>query len=301
MRSLWAAFLLVNVIYPLEPANANQECLSGSLYALFDSNSNGAVLKHSPWWKAIAARANGYQRTGLTNASEQFAAKMRALTGKRLMPEQIEEIDALINQSSSTLRDIRSLKELEEEFALMVANGGMGVPPKDPALLRKFRKEATKFARDHVAAAKAKSKPLLDESLIARLHSKLTNGTDMPARYRTHQPITGGETTSGSKSIFEYMPGSHVAPAMNRFLAELSHKIAAREDPINTAIWIERTLVSIHPFEDANGRLSREVAAAYLYSQGIPRPLFLRGQEHSFAILPDPNFPMLDQKAIRKI
>ena len=182
-----------------------------------------------------------------------------------------------------------------------MAHGGFMDYPVEPSLLRVYRKNATLFADVKATEAVQTGKDFIDEDFIKTLYSKLMGQDPKEILFRSHQPIIGGTTISGEKKIFDLMPGNQVAPAMREFVKELELRIKNKSDPIDTAIWIERTLVSIHPFKDGNGRLTREVASAYLNSVGLPRPLFLKGEELSFTILPDKDFPMTDYEVIRKI
>ena len=258
-------------------------------------------LENSKWWGEIRKK-------------NEIAELRRPVSEEsRLLQEEVKhinlqekstgskKIDDMINSSSSSLRETRSIEELTKEWGEMASQGSWAPTPKDPNKLRQWRKEATLFAQTKASKARETGENIIDEDFIKTVYGKMMGEGPKPMSYRTHQPITGGKTISGGQKIFEYMPPKEVGPAMKEFVQELQHRIDLKRDPIDTAIWIERTLVSIHPFADGNGRMTREIAASYLHSQGLPRPLFLKGEEHSFAILPDPEFPMQTYEEIRKI
>lgn len=59
---------------------------------------------------------------------------------------------------------------------------------------------------------------------------------------------------------------------------------AAAADPFSFAAWVSFEFVSIHPFRDANGRLSRMLMNAALFKLKIPLPLaFGLSSHHSKA------------------
>ena len=119
--------------------------------------------------------------------------------------------------------------------------------------------------------------PLTDETLLS-WHEMITNGrrdlTDI-GRYRTHaEPM---QVVSGwlhkPKVHFEAPPSARVPPEMKRFLHWFNE--TEQSLPAVTRAGIAHLyLVSIHPFEDGNGRVSRAVAEKAL-RQGIGQPMLL--------------------------
>jgi Fic family protein len=105
----------------------------------------------------------------------------------------------------------------------------------------------------------------MTEALIQHFHELLTQGIDYPnntpGRYRTHAVQAG-----------DYQPpadGEAVRRLMAAFVAWMNSPEAKALDPVVRAIAAHFQLVSIHPFGDGNGRVSRAVESFLLYQAGI--------------------------------
>ena len=119
--------------------------------------------------------------------------------------------------------------------------------------------------------------PLTDATLLA-WHSMITNGRrDLTniGRYRTHpEPM---QVVSGPlhrpKVHFQAPPSDRVPPEMRRFVAWFNG--SEKTLPALTRAGIAHLyFVSVHPFEDGNGRIGRAVAEKALL-QGVGRPILL--------------------------
>jgi len=118
----------------------------------------------------------------------------------------------------------------------------------------------------------------LTEGTLFAWHAMLMNGrTDLGdiGRYRTHaEPM---QVVSGwlqkPKVYFEAPPSAQVPPEMRRFIAwfNASEKILP---PLTRAGVAHLYFVSVHPFEDGNGRIGRAVAEKALL-QGVGQPMLL--------------------------
>ena len=86
--------------------------------------------------------------------------------------------------------------------------------------------------------------------------------------------------SSAEKRVFSLafkLSGSdpqHIAEDMRAFAREYMQKIEEGVPPLVLADWVHMKIVSIHPFEDGNGRLARMLANAELPRGGIA-PLFI--------------------------
>lgn len=119
--------------------------------------------------------------------------------------------------------------------------------------------------------------PLTDVTLFA-WHAMLMNGrTDLGdiGRYRTHaEPM---QVVSGwlqkPKVHFEAPPSAQVPPEMMRFIAWFNES-EKKLPPLTRAGLAHLYFVSVHPFEDGNGRIGRAVAEKALL-QGVGQPMLL--------------------------
>ncbi len=125
------------------------------------------------------------------------------------------------------------------------------------------------------------SEPLSDETLFA-WHSMVVRGrrdlSDI-GRYRTgEQPM---RVVSGAihapRVHFEAPPSAAVAREMKKFLAWFNRTAPSASEPLPTltrAGIAHLYFVSIHPFEDANGRIGRAIAEKAL-AQGLNQPTLI--------------------------
>ena len=104
----------------------------------------------------------------------------------------------------------------------------------------------------------------LTEALICEFHEILTRDID----YRGNTP---GEYRRRQVRVDTYEPPEHteIPELMTRFIEWLNRGAGAQMDPVARAVVAHFLLVSIHPFGDGNGRLSRGVESFLLYKAGI--------------------------------
>ena len=104
----------------------------------------------------------------------------------------------------------------------------------------------------------------LTEALICEFHEILTRDID----YRGNTP---GEYRRRQVRVDTYEPPEHteIPELMTRFIQWLNRGAGAQIDPVARAVVAHFLLVSIHPFGDGNGRLSRGVESFLLYKAGI--------------------------------
>ena len=104
----------------------------------------------------------------------------------------------------------------------------------------------------------------LTEALICEFHEILTRDID----YRGNTP---GEYRKRQVRVDTYEPPEHteIPELMTRFIEWLNRGAGAQMDPVARAVVAHFLLVSIHPFGDGNGRLSRGVESFLLYKAGV--------------------------------
>jgi hypothetical protein len=75
--------------------------------------------------------------------------------------------------------------------------------------------------------------------------------------------------------IHAYAPVADVIPEMGRLIDELRSESFLAAHPVLQAAYAHYAYVSIHPFADGNGRVSRALSSVFLYrSPGIPLVVF---------------------------
>jgi Fic family protein len=157
--------------------------------------------------------------------------------------------------------------ELSEDEVLQIMS-----TPKKKQVLPERRKRDEQEARNADILMRYISRILirdpntpLTEELICRIHEILTGGIDYqnntPGVYRTH-PVAAGT----------YVPpttGDEVQMLMTEFIDWFNNGPPKEWDLAIRAIVAHFYVVSIHPFGDGNGRVSRGVESFLLYKAGI--------------------------------
>lgn len=93
-------------------------------------------------------------------------------------------------------------------------------------------------------------------------------------------PEVTGVLRSGEKAIEVYFgrnagtPPDRVEDELTALHAWYQNEGRLQPLPVRIAIWVHEFL-SIHPFEDGNGRVARALAHRLLYTQGLPSSLFV--------------------------
>ena len=125
------------------------------------------------------------------------------------------------------------------------------------------------LAQDWVRERFVPAGPPLRHSDIVQLHKLITEGSDerdnAPGRLRTHPVVVGTEALGG---VHRGAPPQDVPRLMEEFERLMSSRGLTSQHPVVRALLGHFFLVTIHPFGDGNGRVSRLVEAGILYQGG---------------------------------
>ena len=113
------------------------------------------------------------------------------------------------------------------------------------------------------------SKQQLSESVVLEAHNilmanmKREDGLQVQAgAYRT------GEASAG---YHHFPPAFSVRPALVWMLEQYNQRVQdLEEDPFVLSAWLSYEFVTIHPFDDGNGRMCRLLLSMVLLSRGVP-------------------------------
>lgn len=132
----------------------------------------------------------------------------------------------------------------------------------------KTLREHLEAANHHAALAEAKAlaaggAPFTEDALRA-LHATVLRGIDQPMAgvYRPH-----GCMIVGSRHV---PPASHLVPRLMRECFEWFREAEGKEHPVVLAAGMKERIVTVHPFSDGNGRVSRLVMNLLLMRAGYP-------------------------------
>ena len=115
--------------------------------------------------------------------------------------------------------------------------------------------------------------PDLTEKLIQQVHSVMMQGL------KTER---GKLVNAGCYRKISVHAGQHIYPShecisdnMERIVEEYNRKSSEPHDMYQLVSWLHYNVVSLHPFEDGNGRLSRLLWCYSLMRDGLPFPAVL--------------------------
>ena len=109
----------------------------------------------------------------------------------------------------------------------------------------------------------------LDLNDLFKMHEMVTIESDLdhniPGRFRTF-PVTAGSPEMGG--VHYGAPAAELGDLMAEFIRFTNSRKLVAQHPVVRALLAHFFLVTIHPFGDGNGRLSRLVEAGILYQGG---------------------------------
>ena len=112
----------------------------------------------------------------------------------------------------------------------------------------------------------------LTEELIKNAHGLLMDGlTSGGTPIRAGEYRTEDVNIAGSDQVF---PSAEAIPkAMKKIVKEYNEKRSQEHDMYQLASWLLFQIVTLHPFEDGNGRMCRLLWCYSLMKDGLPFPL----------------------------
>ncbi len=201
---------------------------------------------------------------------EQLAVKLITALNERIPVDLAKQINAF----TKVAPPVKSLNDNPDTFAkLQIARTcGSGTlysnhpTEKEQKAMKAAKKNWT--ACDELIRKKAIAKGHLSDADIHFINLQL-NKLEDGGKLRTDFEIYCGGAT-----ILIYLPASQVEACFNEFYALFNEGMDAcmrgKDNPITLAAWAYQTLVSIHPYSDANGRTCRMVADYILQRFGLP-------------------------------
>ena len=138
-------------------------------------------------------------------------------------------------------------------------------PPSSPSRDQRQVRNAGR-AQDWVRERFTPEAAPLRRSDILRMHELVTEGSDetdnVPGRLRTHPVVVGAEALGG---VHRGAPPQEVSRLVDQFVAFVNSRSFMANHPVVRALLAHFFLVTIHPFGDGNGRVSRLVEAGILF------------------------------------
>ena len=227
------------------------------------------------WRKCVKAKNEWEQKL---SSEEKEAERM-----KKYQKKMTVELIWLTNTLEDTLPEGVSKKKADEVLTQaydMVDD--LLYPIDDPGLCQLIQHlKAFKYLCQKPESSDAL--PELSEDLIKKTHEVMMRGL------KNEQ---GMVVNAGYYRVCSVFAGNHTFPAhtcipasMERIVKEYNDKFSKPHDLYELASWLHLKVVSLHPFEDGNGRISRLLWCYSLMRDGLPFPTVLtsghkRSQKH---------------------
>lgn len=196
----------------------------------------------------------------------EIEASKRAVESLLLPPDWKEQLDRL-----NRIRTIRGTTALEgnplseEQIRELLDHR----PEADAATRESRQIENADAAQDWVRERFRPGEPPLALADILWMHELLTKGSDegnnTPGRLRIHGVQVGTEALGG---VHLGAPHARLSELLDDFVTFVNSSRMRAEHPAVRALLAHFFLVTIHPFGDGNGRVSRLVEAAILFEGG---------------------------------
>jgi Fic family protein len=181
--------------------------------------------------------------------------------------EQLNKLNRIRVVHGTTALEGNPLSEAEVSHQMDILDGigsSTGAITKEQAQIRNAGMAQAwvrhRFAQD--------SPPLRREDLLT-MHRMLTQHSDThnnsPGRWRTFQVTVGARELGG---VHRGAPHEKLDQMMDDYVTFLNHQRQLDTHPVVRALLAHFFLVTIHPFGDGNGRVSRLVEAGILFRQG---------------------------------
>ena len=210
-----------------------------------------------------------YQLQTDTQRSEliQIEAYKEAAINLVLPPDwrdQLDQLNRVRAVHGTTALEGNPLSEaaVSQQIALLAASSGQ--LPSRSREEQQVRNASS--AQDWVRRRFTPGSQPLGYSDIIRMHAMLTRDSDeinnVPGRLRTHSVVVGTESLGG---VHRGAPPEDLTRLVEEFVEFMNSQRVAAEHPVVQALLAHFFLVTLHPFGDGNGRVSRLVEAGILF------------------------------------
>ena len=176
---------------------------------------------------------------------------------------QLDRLNRVRAVHGTTALEGNTLSEAEvaRQMARLDASEGLPARSKDEQQVINAGRAQEWIRREFVPGGR----PLrLDD--IMRLHEMVTRGSDetnnVPGRLRTHSVVVGTPALGG---VHRGAPADRLPKLMADFVAFINSPRIQSQHPVVQALLAHFFLVTLHPFGDGNGRVSRLVEASILF------------------------------------
>ena len=108
----------------------------------------------------------------------------------------------------------------------------------------------------------------LTEDLIKQAHKVMMQGLEIESGEKIHAGVYRQIPVHAGSHAFP--PYECIPEGVAKIVADYNKAASVSHDPYQLASWLHYKVVSLHPFEDGNGRLSRLLSCYSLMRDGVP-------------------------------
>lgn len=195
----------------------------------------------------------------------------REAAGNLVLPphwsDQLDRLNRIRAVHGTTALEGNPLSEAEVEHQMEL----MAEAPARPENLSREQQQVRNASRaqDWIKARFAPGRAPLARTDILTLHQLVTEGSDetenLPGRLRRHSVVVGTPALGG---VHRGAPHEELPRLLDDFVSFVNSRRFAARHPVIQALVAHFFLVTIHPFGDGNGRVSRLIEAGMLYEKG---------------------------------
>ena len=180
---------------------------------------------------------------------------------------QLDRLNRVRAVHGTTALEGNPLSEAEVQQQMDLLAGDPAQSPSPSAEQRQVRNAGV--AQDWVRQRFGPGTPPLRRSDVLHVHKLITEGSDerdnVPGQLRTHPVVVGTEALGG---VHRGAPPPDVSRLVDQFVQFVGARRLTAQHPVVRALLAHFFLVTIHPFGDGNGRVSRLVEAGILHQGG---------------------------------
>ena len=195
----------------------------------------------------------------------------REAAGNLVLPphwrDQLDRLNRIRAVHGTTALEGNPLSEAEVRHQMELLQDSPDEPASQSREQRQVRNAGR--AQDWIKERFAPGRAPLRRDDILRLHRLITEGSDetrnLPGRLRHHSVVVGTPELGG---VHRGAPHETLPRLLEEFVAFVNSPRMTARHPVLQALVAHFFLVTIHPFGDGNGRVSRLVEAGILYEGG---------------------------------
>ena len=195
----------------------------------------------------------------------------REAAGNLVLPphwsDQLDRLNRIRAVHGTTALEGNPLSEAEVEHQMELMEEAQAGPAHPSREQRQVRNAG--HAQDWIKKRFAPGRAPLAQADVLRLHQLVTEGSDetenLPGRLRRHSVVVGTPELGG---VHRGAPHEELPRLLDEFVGFVNSRRLGARHPVIQALVAHFFLVTIHPFGDGNGRVSRLVEAGILYEEG---------------------------------